>query len=127
MPRVRGVIVLVAVALLYSVAAGACSSNGDSQSKACAAAVDALSANLETATRTSQISPSVATNVATTCPSRSIFRIYAKVDDIATKLGAVKGVNDPEMSGTGDTALNSALGYLCLNYGTATAACTDTG
>jgi hypothetical protein len=97
------------------------------RARACATAVDTLSANLTSITAASGISSTAASDVTTACPSRPIWRISAKVDDIATKLGSLSGVNDPSMTGTGDVALNSALSYLCLNYGPdpASAACKD--
>ena len=101
--------------------------NLDAQNKACARAVDALSADLASIRRASGISDAAVTSVEYSCPDRTVWRTFAAGDDIATQLGALSGVNDPSMKGTSDAALSRALSYLCANYGHGgTALCTTT-
>jgi hypothetical protein len=132
--RTKVPVLCACVAVLGILVGGCGSSSADAQSKTCAKAVDALSANLDTATTVSDISDAAAAGVQTDCPDRPTWRISARVDDIATKLNALSGqepgggdtVSNLVPAGTDDVALNSALFFLCENYGEGgTPACVD--
>jgi hypothetical protein len=117
---------VLVVAVAVSLATG-CRDGALAQDRACRQAVVALSSDLTSIASVSALDKSIGAGVVTTCWSRPEWRTSAKANDIATKLGRLRGVHDPQMRGTGVTALNAALAYLCWSYGPpgGTRACSD--
>ena len=107
--------------------AAACSNGAQTENIACGRAVHDLGTSVERINTASAIDKSKVVSVVTVCQSRPEWRAWAKIYNVATRLGELRGVPD-RLRGTSVVALNQALGYLCANYQPAggTRACSDT-